>query len=182
MKPFYINRLPHIVPLGGCFFVTFCTHDSIPIHKRIGKKGDSFSTEFEAYDRRQDLSIGLINLTWPPIAAIVKSTIERHDQELYELLYYCIMPTHVHKVINTGFRTDPKPLHQIMKKVKGASSRMINMELGQTGVFWQAESYDHLIRSDRELAAIGNYILENPVKAGLVTHWEDWPYSYVKYS
>lgn len=59
---------------------------------------------------------------------------------------------------------------------------MINLELGKTGVFWQAESYDHLIRSDRELGAIGNYILENPVKAGLVTKWEDWPYSYVKCS
>lgn len=181
MKTFYINRLPHIVPLGGCFFVTFCTHDSIPIHKNLGRNRD-YLEAFKTCDRRHDLSAGLINLTWPPMAAIVKSTIEQHEQDLYELLYYCIMPTHVHKVINTGFRSDPRPLHQIMKKVKGASSRMINMELGQTGVFWQAESYDHLIRSDRELAAIGKYILENPVKAGLVTQWEDWPYSFVKYS
>lgn len=181
MKTFYINRLPHIVPLGGCFFVTFCTNDSIPIHRNLGKKTHGLGG-FKNFDRRHDLSTGLINLTLPHIATIVKSTIERHDQDLYELLYYCIMPTHVHKVINTGFRPDPKPLHQIMKKVKGASSRMINLELGKTGVIWQAESYDHLIRSDRELGAIGNYILENPVKAGLVTKWEDWPYSYVKCS
>ena len=88
MKTFYINRLPHIVPLGGCFFVTFCTHDSIPIHKNLGKKRDCFLEEFKTWDRRHDLSDGLINLTWPPLAAIVQSAIERHDQDLYDLLYY----------------------------------------------------------------------------------------------
>ena len=177
MKAFYTNRLPHLVPLGGCFFVTFCTHDSIPIHRSIPSKKDKFLDDFAVYDRRHDFSASLVDLTKLPQVEIVKSTLE----ELYELLYYCIMPNHVHKVINTGFKRAPEPLPKIMKKIKGISSRKINLALGKTGAFWQAESYDHLVRSDKELSMIGNYILENPVKAGLVTQWEDWPFSYAKY-
>jgi len=35
-----------------------------------------------------------------------------------------------------------------------------------------------MIRDEKELGNIGDYILENPVKAGLICNWEDWPYTY----
>ena len=46
------------------------------------------------------------------------------------------------------------------------------------GSFWQAESYDHVVRNG-ELERIISYVLENPVKAGLVEDWEQWPYTYL---
>ena len=46
--------------------------------------------------------------------------------------------------------------------------------LGRTGQpFWQAESYDHSVRDDRESDRIKAYIENNPVKAGLVANAED---------
>ena len=52
--------------------------------------------------------------------------------------------------------------------------------LGRTGQpFWQAESYDHSVRDERESDRIKAYIENNPVKAGLVANAEDYPRSSV---
>ena len=55
---------------------------------------------------------------------------------------------------------------------------MANRILERTGMpFWQDESYDHWIRSGRELEEIITYVECNPVKAGLVAADEQWPWS-----
>ena len=63
-----------------------------------------------------------------------------------------------------------------MAKVQTA--REANRLLGRTGQpFWQAESYDHAVRDDRESDRIKGYIENNPVKAGLVANAEDYLWS-----
>ena len=52
-----------------------------------------------------------------------------------------------------------------------------NRILGRQGRFWQEEYFDYLVRSDKQFAFYVHYILENPVKAGLCKHWQDWPWS-----
>ena len=42
--------------------------------------------------------------------------------------------------------------------------------------FWQREWFDHWSRSLDEDQQIEDYIRENPVKAGLVQRWQDWPW------
>ncbi len=65
-----------------------------------------------------------------------------------------------------------------MKSLKGATAREANRLLGRTGEpFWQKESYDHWVRSQREFEKIRAYIESNPVKAGLVQEPEDYPWS-----
>lgn len=182
MKEFYKNHLPHLTPPGGFFFSTFCTRDSIPIHKALGKINKGSIDFFNECDLTHVENNVPADLSSPEIGGILKEIIEKYDNTFYELLYYCIMPNHVHLVIDTGFRTDPEPLHKIMKQIKGSSSRAINLILNQSGPFWQKDSYDHLIRSNKELGNIGDYIIENPVKAGKVSKWQDWPYTYVKYT
>jgi putative transposase len=41
---------------------------------------------------------------------------------------------------------------------------------------WQEGSFDRLLRSDESAAEKWRYIRDNPVRAGLVERWEDWPY------
>lgn len=180
MKEFYRNHLPHLTPSGGCFFITFCTADSIPIHKAIGKKNKSSNDFIKEFDQRKH-ECNSVDLSLPVIGGIIKKAIEKYDNIYYELLYYCIMHNHVHLVIDTGFKKEPEPLHKIMKQIKGSTSRAINLLMNQSGPFWQKDSYDHLIRNEKELGNIGDYIIENPVKAGKVPQWQDWPYTYVKY-
>jgi REP element-mobilizing transposase RayT len=55
------------------------------------------------------------------------------------------------------------------------------MILGRTGAFWQDESYDHVIRDNAELERVIQYVLYNPVKAGLTDEWTKWKGSYYKY-
>ena len=43
--------------------------------------------------------------------------------------------------------------------------------------FWQPGFNDHLLRSDESYAAKWDYVFQNPVRAGLVNHPEDWPYA-----
>jgi hypothetical protein len=43
---------------------------------------------------------------------------------------------------------------------------------------WQPGCFDRLLRSGESLREKWLYVEENPVRAGLVKHWEDWPYRY----
>jgi REP element-mobilizing transposase RayT len=71
------------------------------------------------------------------------------------------------------------PLSKIMQSLKRHTARQANIILGREGAFWQDESYDHVVRDNEEHIRIMNYVLENPVKAGLVSNWEDWRWAYL---
>ncbi len=73
------------------------------------------------------------------------------------------------------------PLHwwdlsEILKGIKGASSRAINQHLGTTGKIWVRESFDRIIRDEKEFEQKLQYICNNPVEAGLVEKPEDYEF------
>jgi putative DNA methylase len=71
-------------------------------------------------------------------------------------------------------RIDPS---SFMRSLKGFTAREINKTLGLSGALWQKESYDHWVRNEDEFDKIRRYIENNPVKAGLVSKPEDFPWS-----
>lgn len=111
----------------------------------------------------------------------IKSTLIHDDGNLYDLLCYCIMPNHVHVLIKPlqDAHGEFSLISSILKSWKGISARLINKELGKTGTLWYDESYDHAVRNVKELNNIVMYILNNPVKAGLVSDWKMWKDNYV---
>ncbi len=122
------------------------------------------------------------------IARIVTKQIHALDGERYRLLAYCIMSNHVHLLFDTsgflvasdikhGGKTASYPLTDTLRLLKGRTARYCNQALGRSGAFWHHESYDHVVRNEGELQRILWYILNNPVKAGLVAHWQDWPFT-----
>jgi putative transposase len=66
----------------------------------------------------------------------------------------------------------------IMQSLKGYTARKCNEQLGRSGEFWQHESFDHIVRNEEEFVGILDYVLNNPVKAGMVCAWQDWKWSY----
>jgi hypothetical protein len=54
---------------------------------------------------------------------------------------------------------------------------MCNRIRGETGTYWQGETFDHWVRDDAELLRIIEYIEGNPVAAGLTDRPENWPWS-----
>jgi REP element-mobilizing transposase RayT len=81
-----------------------------------------------------------------------------------------IMPTHVHLLFMPLRDADgwPYTLAHIMKLVKGRSAWEINKALQRHGRVWQDEFFDHILRSDESREAKIQYILQNPLRAGLV--------------
>ncbi|MBI1764445.1 MAG: hypothetical protein HYR56_23725 [Acidobacteria bacterium] len=69
-------------------------------------------------------------------------------------------------------------LASIMHSIKRYSAREANLLLGRTGAFWQEESYDRYSRNHEEWQRTIRYVLNNPVKAGLVKEWQAWPWSW----
>ena len=46
----------------------------------------------------------------------------------------------------------------------------------QFGVSWQRDYFDHRIRSEQAHQSTWYYIRENPVRAGLVETYDQWPH------
>jgi putative transposase len=117
------------------------------------------------------------------VARIVADSIRFHDSEWFDLVAYCIMPNHVHLVITPLTNPDgvEYSLSQIMHNIKRNSGKQANILLNRTGPFWQHESYDHFIRNEAEFIKTIEYVLLNPVKAGLVEDWTQWKWSYCKH-
>ena len=103
-----------------------------------------------------------------------------HDHERrYRLRVAVIMPDHVHLILTPlvdEVRCTLIPLMEIMKSIKGASAHAINHRCGMRGPVWQEESFDRVVRSSESLDAKVAYILENPVRKGLVGHWREYPW------
>ena len=80
--------------------------------------------------------------------------------------------------INVTLQKSNYLVTDILRKLKGSTARDCNKLLKRTGAFWHHESYDHVVRNIEELRRIVNYVLLNPVKAGLVDDYEKWKWSY----
>lgn len=118
------------------------------------------------------------------IAKVVADAMHYLDGRKYTLIAYCIMPNHVHVVFEPLLEKPERyyTLGNIMQSLKGYTAWKANQILGRKGAFWQDESYDHVVRDEQELQRIVEYVLMNPVKAGLVTQPEDWKWSYYKFA
>ena len=69
-------------------------------------------------------------------------------------------------------------LPEIMRWLKGRTGRKANQILGRRGQgFWQDESYDHWVRTTKELNDLIRYVENNPVQAALVAEEAQWPWS-----
>jgi putative transposase len=111
----------------------------------------------------------------PDIAQSLESCILRGARDLnqYRILAYAVMPNHVHLLIEPYL-----PLERITRGIKGVSARDANLLLKRPGsIFWQSESFDHWVRTPAEGEKICRYIEDNPVKAGLVSAPDNWPWS-----
>lgn len=116
------------------------------------------------------------------IAEVVAEAIHFRDKKQYELYAFTIMSNHVHMVFATVRRADcpSYTVTEILQKLKWNTALKANRILKRSGAFWQSESYDHVIRTDDELSRTIEYVLNNPLAAGLVRSWEKWPWSYWK--
>ncbi len=180
-------------PENGC---TRAQHRA-RVHKRL----------FAVYDGWLDRTSDIRWLAEPRVAAMIRANLYHHHAVKYHLIAYCIMPNHVHVVLQPIEKTDrgaggspagetrqasrlhhgetgvgeqedgDSPLASIMHSLKSYTAHEANKFLKRSGAFWQSESYDHWIRDDDELERVVDYIAGNPVKARLAAAPHDWFFS-----
>jgi len=94
------------------------------------------------------------------------------------ILLYCIMPDHLHLILNIE-HTDQNFLDTITYfKRKTAFELKEKLSLKQ---LWQDRFIDRIIRDEKELEKLVRYILDNPVRKNLVNDYKHWPYFGGKY-
>jgi REP element-mobilizing transposase RayT len=148
---FYRRRLPHLQCDFKPHFVTFCTY-----------------------------------LRWilPETARPIVLDSCLHDNgSKFDLKVAVVMPDHVHMIFTPQINADAAEIYslaEIMDAVKGASAHRINKTLGRNGRVWQAESFDHVLRSSESLDAKIAYVKDNPVRRGLADVWSDYPWIWQK--
>lgn len=182
--------LPHWRKEGATYFVTFRLAGSLPSSLRQENewmKKDILATaksmrrpltiwELDALEdlhfRDMDLHVhdlGNCFLKDDRIAEIVSGSLTHFQNERYILHAWCIMPNHVHAVVQP---LGPWTLSSILHSWKRFSARKANQLLGESGAFWQEEYYDHLIRNEDDLKRCIDYTWLNPEKAGY--HYWKW--------
>jgi putative transposase len=96
---------------------------------------------------------------------------------------YVIMPDHVHFFCRP--KLDAKMLSEFVGNWKSWTSRKIHaLNLPRSTpaatTLWQREFFDHVLRSSESYSEKWNYVRDDPVRAGLVSAADDWPYARAK--
>ena len=184
--------LPHWEIEGGRYFVTVRCHDSLPleavarlaeIHEAL-KVIEPRSEQFSALQRRYFLTTekylhaghGRPWLAHPIAARTLVEELAALRSAGVEARHFSIMPNHFHALLASTSEGSIN-LHDLLGVLKGRSSRRINLALGRAGPLWQREWFDRWMRNDAEWDKCADYIRQNPVKAGLVQHWQDHPWT-----
>jgi alanyl-tRNA synthetase/REP element-mobilizing transposase RayT len=113
---------------------------------------------------------------------ITLKTILHDAGKKYELFAACVMPDHVHLLLEPQIEKDDgrgKPvfyvLSDILQTLKSVSSHRINKAAGITGQrVWENESFDRVIRSETDLEEKFQYICRNPWDAGVAAPDENY--------
>jgi hypothetical protein len=198
----YQRSLPHWRQDGTTYFVTFRLGDSIPadvtrqwndercrwltariprldprkqdLSAAIARLSSDDQIQYHKHFNRKlqdylDRGIGDCHLNNVNCLLVVRNQLLSDDGNSYHIGDFVIMPNHAHLIVVPA---SGKNLEDILKRLKGASSRTCNLQLGKSGTFWQPESYDHIVRSLEQLLAYRDYIATNPQKAGVTVHAE----------
>ena len=89
-----------------------------------------------------------------------------------DLIAYCFMPDHVHVLVEGC--TDRADLRAFVHQAKQRAAFAFTRKWA--GPLWQPSYYDRVLRDDDATLPAARYILENPVRAGLVASPLEYPF------
>ena len=104
---------------------------------------------------------------------VLTSLAETRASHGFLLFGYVVMPDHVHALLAVISGS----VSGIMHQWKRSSAQLLQKARGMRGPLWQARYFDFICRRTRDVANKLDYIHDNPVKAGLVRHRDEWCWS-----
>jgi putative transposase len=153
----------------------------MPEYVRLREEGGTFFFSVVTYKRRLFLT--------EPLARQCLRTAWREMRARYpfELIALSLMPNHLHTIWTLP--EDDTDYFSRWRFLKARFSRLYRLEGGAEAPrsvsrkkrrergFWQRRYWEHKIRDDEDLRRHFDYIHYNPVKHGLVTWPEQWPWT-----
>jgi REP element-mobilizing transposase RayT len=144
---------------SGAYFITICTNNREPVFEKFPKLKETIQTQW-----------GKLEARFPNI----------------KLDEFILMPNHIHGIIFLNGLSPVGAIHElasvggiyesplqyrrnmVLPKVIGYfkmnTAKLINQMLNKSGAFWQRSYYEHIIRNEKELSRIREYIQNNPLK------------------
>ncbi len=86
---------------------------------------------------------------------------------------YVLMPDHLHGFVVID--DQQLNLSTWIKSLKNALSKALRIH-NVLSPHWQKGFFDHILRSEESYSAKWEYVRENPVRAGLIKDWKEWPF------
>lgn len=178
---YHRGYLPHFDAAATHQAITYRLADSLPketllcLQREAAQKPaqEREATIRRLIERYLDTGHGSCILGQPESARIVLDTWMETHKTLCTVIRAVVMPNHVHILIR---QHDGHPLHQLITRWKSQSARLINHALSKSGPLWMKDYWDRYIRDEQHFHAMCDYIANNPVKAGLATTVEAWPW------
>ena len=178
--------LPHFDSNDRIQHVTFHLVDSLPKEtvERLVAEIQQVDPDRRDIEMRSGLEAlvdaghGVCWLRRADCARIVQDALLHFDGERYRMIAWVVMPNHVHALFQT---LDGWSMNTVVGSWKTFTANAIGRIVRQSGEpapsIWHPEFWDRFIRNDHHFASALAYIHNNPVKAGLVAHPEDWFWS-----
>ena len=102
-------------------------------------------------------------------SGLFETVVHRQKLKLWWPHLFLIMPDHIHSLMS--FPPSRKTMKEIVETWKEWTSKQLHIE-------WQRDFFEHRLRDEKSRRQKADYILQNPVRRGLVERAEDWPYVY----
>jgi putative transposase len=106
------------------------------------------------------------------VAVVVTQLLRVATDGHFAVVAYCVMPDHLH-VLMEG-QDDAADLREFVRLFKQCSAFEWKRRFGSA--LWQRGYFDHVLRDEEDTLGVARYIIENPVRAGLVRDPEMYPY------
>lgn len=105
-----------------------------------------------------------------PIITIMKDTAEK---EMVSVDAFCFMPDHVHLLLRGA--DEDADVKKFMKLFKQKSGYWFKQRFQRS--LWHLSYYDHVLRKDEDIRETVMYILNNPVRKGIVSDYKEYSFN-----
>ena len=106
------------------------------------------------------------------IEVVLKQFLRSATEEGFAIIAYCFMPDHVHLLIEG--RYESSDCRRFVGRAKQFTGYHYSRAFGRR--LWQRYGFDRVLRSDEAALVAARFVLENPVRAGLVRRVEEYPF------
>ncbi len=93
----------------------------------------------------------------------------------FATIAYCLMPTHFHFLVQ--IKTEAPAAQNALGVLLSSYAQAINKRYQRHGSLFQDHSKAKWVNNERYLLKLMTYIHQNPIRAGLATRLDNWPYS-----